>query len=550
MKKILSLFVFVFTMNVTLAQPSNVQKVSKSVFTLTTFKKDGSILASSKGVFVGPQGEALSAWTPFVGADSAIVIDASGKKMNVEALYGANELYDVCKFRVEGSTLPAPLAKAALAAGGKAWLVEYATTKAKIVPISVKNAETFMTTYNYYTYNGEYPAINAGCPIVNNNGEVMGLVQFSKINSEAHSTDARFMNSFQTNGFSINDPVLTQANIRVMLPEQQDMAAVMLMFSGNQSNLQRHQKYVTEYLARFPKSIDGYVAQARIDIVRGQYAQATSIMEKAIATIANKDDAYYNYAQLIYEKEISSGTQEYQPWNLDVALKEVEKAIAIKNLPVYKHLEAQILYSKGEYQKAYDIFMSLTKTDFRSGELYYEASQAKRRLNAPTEEILTLLDSAVACHPAHLAAPYILARGTALYDAKQYRRAIQDFNKYDTLMLGRANHEFYYLKFNAEVQAKQYQLALNDIAHAIVLNRTEPAYYVEMAQLQLRVNMPDDALKTIELCHTVAPDNPESYLIQGLAYMEKKQKAEGLKAFRRAKELGSEQADALIEKYK
>lgn len=80
MKKILSLFVFVFTMNVTLAQPSNVQKVSKSVFTLTTFKKDGSILASSKGVFVGPQGEALSAWTPFVGADSAIVIDASGKK--------------------------------------------------------------------------------------------------------------------------------------------------------------------------------------------------------------------------------------------------------------------------------------------------------------------------------------------------------------------------------------------------------------------------------------------------------------------------------------
>ena len=33
-----------------LAQSANVQKVSKSVFSLTTFKKDGSLLASGRGV--------------------------------------------------------------------------------------------------------------------------------------------------------------------------------------------------------------------------------------------------------------------------------------------------------------------------------------------------------------------------------------------------------------------------------------------------------------------------------------------------------------------
>ncbi|MBR3123019.1 MAG: hypothetical protein IKH48_02535, partial [Prevotella sp.] len=75
-------------------------KPGKSVFTLTTFKPDGTILASTNGVFVGSEGEAVSAWTPFVGAARAVCIDADGQSHNVEAIYGANELYDVCRFRV------------------------------------------------------------------------------------------------------------------------------------------------------------------------------------------------------------------------------------------------------------------------------------------------------------------------------------------------------------------------------------------------------------------------------------------------------------------
>lgn len=130
-KRIVGLFVLVAAFQMVWAQSAQVQKLGKSVFTLTTFKKDGTILSSAKGVFVGNKGEAVSLWTPFVGADSAIVIDASGKKMEVEVLYGANELYDVCKFRVAGTTVAAPLADKALAAGAKAWLVEYSTTKTK-----------------------------------------------------------------------------------------------------------------------------------------------------------------------------------------------------------------------------------------------------------------------------------------------------------------------------------------------------------------------------------------------------------------------------------
>ena len=73
------------------AQPAAVKNAGKAVFTLTTFKADGSLLASSHGIFVGKNGEAISQLKPFEGAASAVVIDNSGKKMNVIRILGANE---------------------------------------------------------------------------------------------------------------------------------------------------------------------------------------------------------------------------------------------------------------------------------------------------------------------------------------------------------------------------------------------------------------------------------------------------------------------------
>ena len=53
----LTLFMGQFAMNHSLnAQPAPVKQAAKSVFTLTTFRADGSLLASSHGVFIGNQG--------------------------------------------------------------------------------------------------------------------------------------------------------------------------------------------------------------------------------------------------------------------------------------------------------------------------------------------------------------------------------------------------------------------------------------------------------------------------------------------------------------
>lgn len=532
------------------AQSANVQKVLKSVFSLTTFKKDGSLLASGRGVFVGTNGEAVSTWAPFVGADSAIVIDANGNKHTVDVIYGASEVYDLCKFKVNAITTPAPAAKTQMAVGARAWLVQYSTGRAQTSALKVKKAEPFMTDCYFYQYDGQPENIHVGCPVTNEKGEVMGLLQHSKLSGDYNSVDVCFAETFKTTGLSVNEPILKQTTIRMALPDKQDQALLMLMLEAGQTSPSRYLRYVEDFIHKFPKSVEGYVSKAEFYLAQNDFGKANATMQTALSMADKKDEAHYNLAKLIYQKEIKQANMPYPQWNLDLALAETNKAYALNPLPLYKHLEAQIVYFKGEYAKAYEQFMALTKTNLRNGELFYEAAQCKQQLKAPFEEILTLLDSAVTAQDAHLSAPYVLARGTALHGAQQYKKAMADYNRYDSLMLGRASHDFYYTRALCEVQLRQFQQALNDFAHAIVLNRAEPTYYAELAQLQLRVNQKEDAVVTADLGLRIAPNYPDLYLIKGLALVNDNKKNEGLAALNKAKELGDTRADDLIKKYK
>ena len=116
-------------------------------------------------------------------------------------------------------------------------------------------------------------------------------------------------------------------------------------------------------------------------------------------------------------------------------------------------------------------------------------------------------------------------------------------------MRGRASHSFYYMKFQCENKIRLYQQALNDIAHAIVLNRTEPTYYAEMASLQLKVGQYEQAIKTTDLALQLTDKYSDLYIIRGVCFGEMSNKEEALQALQKAKELGDERADELISKY-
>lgn len=535
------------------AQPSAVKKAANAVFTLTTYDKDGEVMATSRGAFVGANGEAVALWTPFVGASRAEVVDAKGQKHEVQAMIGANELYDVCKFRVEGRTTPMRLGTQAQNGGAKVWVPYVADGKVKGQQLTVEKNEPFMQKYSYYIFADPVGDDLYGSAVVDESGALLALLQSAQTSTDAHATDVHLLDTVCTTGLSLNDAVLRQTGIRVDLPADKDQAALLLMMSSEQSDSLRRVQYIDDFVRLFPKAVDGYVARAQNLMDACDYDGARREMQVAQKTVDDKADAHAEWSRLMYQQLMLNTDSTFNKWTLDDALAEAQKAYAINAQPAYRHREAQIVFSKADYAKAYDMFIELTKTPLRNGELYYEAAQCKTHLKAPDTEILALLDSAVAACPkplTNLSAPYVLARGQMLDAAGQQRLALKDYNLYDSLMLGRASATFYYTRYQCEMKVRQYQQALNDIAHAALLSPQQPLYVAELASLQLRVNRYEDAVKAADICLQMAPDNSDSYIIKGLALIQLKKKEEGMAALAKAKELGDARADDLMKKYK
>ncbi len=532
------------------AQPSAVLKTSKSVFTLTTFSKDGSILASSHGVFVGNNGEAIALWTPFKEADKAVVIDANGRKMDVETIDGANELYDICKIKVNGKTTGAPLPAQQAGGNGKVWLATYSVKKGNAIQMSVNSVEKFNSVYNYYILAPTESDMYLGCPILNAKGEVLGLLQKSNKGKEAHAVDAKFGFDQKVTGMSLNDPVLRSTGIRSTLPDSHNDALLTMMMSQTASDSIKHAQYIADFIRKFPKSIEGYTAQAGELVNANRFKEADNTMKQAINAVEKKEDAYSDYAKIIFQKEVYKANAPFADWSLDVALQQAQKAYAISPKAIYLHQQAQIIYAKGEYQQAYQIFIDLTRSDIRKGEFFYEAAQCKLQLKAPKEEYMALLDSAIAACPQPLtavAAPYVLARGLAFDSYGETRKALADYNHYDSLMVGRIlEPSFYYTRFKCESKLHQYQQALADIARAIITNPREATYYAEMASLQLRVKLYDQAVKTCERCLSIEPEYADAWLIMGIAHKQLGKNEEAQKALLKAKELGDKRADQYL----
>lgn len=533
------------------AQPAAVKKVAQSVFTLTTFNKSGDIVGTTKGVFLG-NGEAMAMWHPFVDADSAVVIDNKGVSHIVDALTGVNDIYDICKFRIKGKTTPAVMATKPTPAPGKLWIVDYNIKKPSAKAVTIASTETFMDSCSYYLFNdNEVSGTDLGCPIVNEQGQVAGIMQRPKSGGRAYSADSRLTNTFQLTGLSINNSTLRKCGIRTALPKAQNDAIVTLMFAAQRNDSVLYTQYIDEFIATFPQLPDGYTAKAQQEMAGGKYAEAARNMETAIKNAERKDEAHSNYAKLIYQKEVYYADRPFKDWSLDKALEEAQTAYSINPQPTYRHQQAQIIYSKGDYQQAYDIFMSLSNTTMRSGEIFFEAAQCQQQLKASADIIISLLDSAVVAQGNdRSAAPYILQRGIAYDKADKHRNAFIDYCTYDSLLAGRATHDFYYIKYQCENKMRLYQQALQDIAHAIVLNRNEPTYYAELASLQLKIGQNEKAIETTDLALKLIDSYPDIYIIRGIAFGEMGEKEKAHEALLKAKELGDERADKLLEKYK
>ena len=151
--------------------------------------------------------------------------------------------------------------------------------------------------------------------------------------------------------------------------------------------------------------------------------------------------------------------------------------------------------------------------------------------------------------PATLQALHTLReKGILLFLSTGRHQAMLDYDAYFEAVGGKVNDSFYYYREQASLQARQYQRALDDLQKAIELNPQELLYRAELAVVNIRVGRSKEAVEVLQEALKIDPSYSEAYRLMGLAYVYQKKADEACAAFAKAKELGNENVDELIEK--
>ena len=530
MKKILILpLLLFFLVQGSMAQtPKWVEKAKRAVFSVVTYDKNDKMLNTGNGFFVSEDGLALSDYTLFKGAERAVVITSEGKQMPVSLILGANDMYDVIKFRVAITEKKVPalvVAKPAPATGADAWMLPYSTQKSiACVTGKVKDVSKVAGEYHYYTLSMHMKDKMVSCPVMNAEGQVFGIAQKS----------------------SGIDTVTTC------------YAALVYLFMASSSlSGEDYEKLLDDFIRQFPANADGYLRRANYYASKGKddqtwYDKAVADFNQALKVAQKKDDVYYNIGKLMYAYQLSKPEKTYKDWTYDTALKNVRQAIAIDPLPIYIQMEGDILFAQQDYAGALAAYEKVNTSNIASPATFFSAAKTKELLKGDPKEVVALMDSCIARCPQPITvdfAPYLLERAQMNMNADQARNAMLDYDAYHTAVKGEVNDVFYYYREQAALKARQFQRALDDIAKAIEMNPTDLTYQAEHAVVNLRVGRYEEAIQILNNILKTDPKYGEAYRLLGLCQIQLKKTDEACGNFKKAKELGDPNADELITKY-
>lgn len=566
MKKILILpLLFIFLAQGSMAQtPKWVEKAKRAVFSVVTYDKNDKMLNTGNGFFVSEDGVALSDYSLFKGAERAEIITAEGKQMPVSTILGANDMYDVIKFRVAITEKKVPaliVANTAPAVGADAWMLPYSTQKSiACVSGKVKEVSKVAGEYHYYTLSMQMKDKMVSCPVMSADGQVFGIAQKSSgldTVTTCYAAGAAFAMSQKISALSLGDAALKSIGIRKGLPETEDQALVYLFMASSSLSEEDYGKLLDDFIRQFPMNADGYLRRANYYVAKGRddqswFDKAVADFNQALKVAQKKDDVYYNIGKLMYAYQLSKPEKPYKDWSYDTALKNVRQAITIDPLPVYVQLEGDILFAQQDYAGALAAYEKVNASNIASAGTFFSAAKTKELMKAEPTEILVLLDSCIARCPQPMTAdfaPYLLERAQMYMNADQPRNAMLDYDAYDTAVKGQVNDVFYYYREQAALKARQYQRALDDIAKAVELNPTDLTYQAEHAVVNLRVGRYEEAIQILNNILKTDPKYGEAYRLLGLCQIQLKKTDEACGNFKKAKELGDPNVDELIKKY-
>ncbi len=558
MKKILILLIYTLYIIPCLAQsPKWLKKVRGAQVAIMVYNRNGE-MTETQGVFSDENGTVLTEYDAFKHATRAVVTDASGKEYPVREILGANAMYNVVKLQVtsdKGKITSLRQAAAPGSAQRTVYILPYAKAgkNALCTEETIAKVDTFKGEYSYYTIGNPKNERLRNSAVLNEDGEMIGLMQLaSKEEGNAYVIDSRFINSLKIKPMDAGNSDLKAIYIPKALPETEEDALTYLYLLDRKDS-SSYMACIDNFIQRYPRNSSGRVLKAEYLIEAGNYQEADRIYTDAVGTEGiHQDEIFFSKSRAIYALNLNKSYTQYNDWDMQKALTEIQNAYHSNPLPIYTQQEANCLFVLKRYDEAREKFISLAQTNLRSADNFLSAAQCNIVQNKE-EGVLELLDSAMAFYstpyPA-AAANVILIRANELAKVGRNKEAVLGMNDYERLSGGNLNANFYYKREQLAIKARMYPQALADIEKSIMLEPREPLYYAEAAALNYRLGQTDVAIEYARKAIEADPAFPDPYRIMGVCYNQKGNKAEARKYLQKAIDLGDTLASGIINEIK
>ena len=511
------------------------------MLTLTAYDAEGKTLQTGNAFFINKQGDAACAFHVLKGAAKAVVTAYKGRTYPVHRILGANSSADLVKFSTTGTQKPAfyELAPTSPDSGAICLLVNYEAAK-KQTPRSVTvTSRTAYAPYYYYQVSSPNEEQLLGCPLLDANGQLLAITQ-KNVAAKAMTAcaiDAHFLLTLQITATSALSADLRAISIPKALPEGYTAASSYLFMLPAADTLTRRTAY-DDFVSQYPDTPDAYAERAKYRAATGDYAHADAdfalALQKAEApalpdSLMQPEAVHYFISDVVYRHALqqTDSVPVAPGWTLQRALDEARMAYALKPNTLYLIQQANCHFAVRQYQEAHDLFLQATHDPhFATPDTYFSAARSLELAGGDSLSVLALLDSVIVRLPQPVSArhaQYYLERAVRLLRAQQYRAAVYDYNEYEKAIGPRnLNERFYYLRYQAEMQGRMYQQALDDIRTAAALAADARPYRQQEVIMLLQVGEWAEAELAAQAMVRQWPDDAEC---QSLLQLVREQKA-------------------------
>ena len=542
--------------------PGWVERARQAVFTIETYDVNGNVRRGN-GFFIQATGEAVSDYTLFNGAVRAVVTGSDGRTMQVNHITGADDLYDVIRFKVSvPRSVPfLPVAQEMPVTGAEAYLLP---ASEPVQMGAIEEMTTIKDSHSYYKVDIPLTSSQVSLPLLTSSGEVFAITQADASGrNRTYGVSVPYIQEIHITSIDLLGKTYTSIGLRKTWSEDVEQAQLALFFYASQQDAPTYLETLNDFIETFPNLADGYLSRAshcvyyRRILAESQaeqmqmLAMAAEDLNKYLHYNPQEDEGLYNQAKLIYEALLlDHQTMELQDWNIQLASEKLQRAIAINDLVVYRQLEADIAFFQGDFEQAYKSYMIVNQTPLASALSFFLAAQTREQLpDVNPDELIALMDSAVAksmLFPSE-AAPYLQESIDLKMKFGRFEAAVKDYDALYRALAGKVTDVFYYYREQAKFRAGDLDGALNDMMIAIALDPQNEVYYAEEASIYLRMQEPERALESVEKSLALDAEFAASHRLKGICLLRLEKKEEACQAFLKAKELGDSVVDRLIE---